>query len=196
MAPVSRTNGLASLGAAGVIVAAACFFWVTGHDRSQAVDGGVGTVAVARPDAADTDDPTPAPSDRAAARAAYGPWYRTDLPVDGDLVAIGAETSGHVAVAREDDGAVRVTITGFRTASAHPDLRVQLTGGDVVTDRGVASWEPAGDPVEVGTLRDGERDAVIEVALPQILPDDVHSLVVLDWNTSTILGAAELVPSG
>ncbi|MGU3411862.1 hypothetical protein ACLBWP_17320 [Microbacterium sp. M1A1_1b] len=123
------------------------------------------------------------------------PWYRTSLPVDGDLVSIGAHTVGHVTVTRTGEQAIRVTITGFDTDLAEADMRVQLTGGDVVPAGRRAEWIPLGDPVEVGVIAHDATGAVIDVRLPQILPPAVHSLLVLDWNTATIMGGAELLPA-
>lgn len=74
-------------------------------------------------------------------------------------------------------------------------MRVQLTGGDVVGTGADAEWIPDGDPVEVGVIPHGASSVVIDLRTPQILPPSVHSLVVLDWNTTTILGGAELLPS-
>ncbi|WIB61391.1 hypothetical protein DEJ13_06050 [Curtobacterium sp. MCLR17_007] len=123
------------------------------------------------------------------------PWYRTGLPVDGEIIPIGAETVGHVSVARIAERSVRVTITGFSTDRRSADMRVQLTGGDVVGTGADAEWIPDGDPVEVGVIPHGASSVVIDLRTPQILPPSVHSLVVLDWNTTTILGGAELLPS-
>lgn len=122
------------------------------------------------------------------------PWYRTGLPVEGEIVPIGAETTGRVEVVRSGERSVRVTITDFATDLTTADIRVQLTAGDVVTGRRGARWVPDGDPVEVGVVPHGATSVVIDVRLPQILPDPVHSLVVLDWNTTTIMGGAELLP--
>jgi hypothetical protein len=135
---------------------------------------------------APTGAPTPPPVDE--------PWYRTGLPVEGEIVPIGARTTGRVEVVRSGERSVRVTITDFATDLTTADIRVQLTAGDVVVDRHGASWVPDGDPVEVGVIPHGTSSAVIEVRVPQILPDPVHSLVVLDWNTTTIMGGAELLP--
>ncbi|WP_144764025.1 hypothetical protein [Curtobacterium sp. 9128] len=124
------------------------------------------------------------------------PWYRTGPPVDGTIVPIGADTTGHVTVVRSWDRSLRVTITGFHTDLTDADIRVQLTGGDVVGSGPHTTWIPDGDPVEVGTIPHGATAAVIDVGIPQILPHEVHSLVVLDWNTTTIMGGAELLPAG
>jgi len=172
-------NGWAAIGAAGVIVAAAVFFWLlapapTAHTAVERAP----TNAVA------TVPPHPEP------------WYRTGLPVDGDIIPIGVDTTGHVTVTRSGERALRVTITDFRTDLATADVRVQLTGGDVVGTGQEARWVPDGDPVEVGTIPHGATSAVIDVRVPQILPPQVHSLVILDWNTTTILGGAELLPAG
>lgn len=172
-------NGWAAIGAAGVIVAAAVFFWLlapapTGH------------TAVERAPTASVE--TMPPHDE--------PWYRTGLPVDGDIIPIGVNTTGHVTVTRSGEHELRVTITDFRTDLATADVRVQLTAGDVVGTGQRARWVPDGDPVEVGTIPHGATSAVIDVRVPQILPPQVHSLVILDWNTTTILGGAELLPAG
>ncbi|MFJ3384057.1 MULTISPECIES: hypothetical protein [unclassified Curtobacterium] len=170
-------NGWAAIGAVSVaIVAALCFWLLAPQPVAHTPVGRAPVNAVA----------TLPPVDE--------PWYRTGLPVDGTIIPIGVHTTGHVTVVRSGERAIRVTITGFSTDIATADIRVQLTGGDVVGTGQRARWIPDGDPVEIGVIPHGATSAVIDVAIPQILPDEVHSLVVLDWNTTTILGGAELLP--
>jgi hypothetical protein len=170
-------NGWAAIGAVGVIGAAALFFWLlspvpTGRTPVQRAPSNV--IATLPP----LDEP----------------WYRTGLPVDGEIVPIGAHTTGHVVVTRSGERSIRVTISAFSTDLAMADVRVQLTGGDVVGTGQRARWVPDGNPVEIGVIPHGATSAVIDVRVPQILPPEVHSLVILDWNTATIMGGAELLP--
>jgi hypothetical protein len=183
-----------------------CMSPPSGSTRAGRIAGGVsvlaGVVAVAvllslpvptgrsTPEPLVRDTPTTAPT----LPPVDEPWYRTGLPVEGQIVPIGARTTGRVEVVRSGERSVRVTITDFATDLTTADIRVQLTAGDVIDGRRGARWVPNGNPVEVGVVPHGATSAVIEVSIPQILPDPVHSLVVLDWNTTTIMGGAELVP--
>jgi hypothetical protein len=125
------------------------------------------------------------------------PWWRTDLPVDGVLESLGAPTTGDVAMVRDGIASVRITITGFTTREdGAPDLRVLLAAGDVTRRSNVDVFVSSGDSVEVGSFDAAAGTVVVEFENPQILPFEIHSLVLLDPRTGTRLAAAELVPSG
>lgn len=142
-------------------------------------------------------DPQPTTVTRTLPPILGDAWWRTDLPVDGALESLGAPTTGHVTVVRDGLASIRITITGFTTEDgADTDLRVQLAGGDVTVRSHVTVFLPSGDPVEVGTIVDPAETVVIEFGNPQVLPLEIHSLVILDYTTDTQLAAAELVPTG
>lgn len=173
---------------------------VTWIATGVSIVAGVAAVSVLLSVPVPTGRTTPEPLVRATPSATATPlvdepWYRTGLPVDGDIVSIGARTTGRVTVVRTGDRSIRVTITDFSTDLTTADIRVQLTGGDVVGHGVHTDWVPDGDPVEIGTIAQGATGTVIDMSIPQILPPEVHSLLILDWNTSTIMGGAELLPS-
>lgn len=130
------------------------------------------------------------------------PWFRSALPVDGAIVGLETAATGSVSVTR-DGTSIRIAFHDLQiTGAADADLRVQMSGGDIVSGPDGVSSFPAGraggllgsDPIEVGVLPNGQPDAVVVFGSPGILPD-VHTVLVVDYTSNTVLAGAELIPA-
>lgn len=122
------------------------------------------------------------------------PWWRRVPPVSGDIVGIGAAVSGHVRIAANtSDETLAVEIDHLETGGDGP-VDVVLSAGTV---RGGAEpmWTPAGESYDLFQAAGVEQGLTVVLSEPWSLPDEVRSLVLLDADTGTVLGAAALVPS-
>ncbi|QQD77178.1 hypothetical protein I8920_05430 [Curtobacterium sp. YC1] len=123
------------------------------------------------------------------------PWWLRVPPVAGDIVGIGADSSGHVRIAGStDDETLAVQIDHLETGVGGP-VDVVLSAGTV---RGGTKpmWTPAGESFALFQADGVEQGLTVVLADPWELPDEVRSLVLLDAGTGTVLGGAALLPAG
>lgn len=124
------------------------------------------------------------------------PWWRRVPPVAGDLVPIDRFAAGHVRIARTGDHLL-VTIADLRVASYDselPEVRVLLSEGTVVGERR-GYWTRNGEDDDLGTIPSDVGSITFDLEAPRGVPDPVRSLVLLDPDSSEILGGAALIPT-
>ncbi|MGN8049954.1 hypothetical protein ACTJKO_09715 [Curtobacterium sp. 22159] len=72
-------------------------------------------------------------------------------------------------------------------------VRVVLSNGMVVGDR--RGYWSGGQAVDVGSIPIDTEEQSLTITTPQILPEDVRSILIRDPDTGEVIGGAALIPT-
>ena len=142
--------------------------------------------------------PAPSPeSGWSGDESPIAPWWQRVPPVEGDLLPIDRGITGHVRIEDDPDLGLVVSIDHFAVRSPNRYLkavRVVLSNGMVVGD-GRGYWSDRGQAVDVGSLPIDTTEQSLTITTPQILPDDVRSILIRDPDNGEVIGGAGLIPT-
>jgi len=134
----------------------------------------------------------PDPSSNTATTATPTSDTKTQLPLSGEFVSQGAETTGTVTIAATSDTEFTITLSNFSTG-AGDDLRLWLSEGELTLGADGAYYVDGDAQLELGgTIDPTDPEQSFVFPITALSDWDIRSFTVYDYPGRTAFGSAAL----